>query len=708
MGAREIEEVSKSVKRLSVIEDVDDLQNPRLYLNRELSQIHFVRRVLAQAKDPTVPLLERMRFLTICSALVDEFFEVRVAGVRQRINLELPASGPDGMPPAELLRSIRSSVRDLNEDLYAVLNDVLLPELADQEIRLLRRDDLSQAQRAWIRDYFDREALPVLTPIALDQAHPFPNLVNKSLAFIVTLTGSDAFRRTSNVAVVQVPRCLPRVLQVPEEVADGPYDFIAISAVIHANMERLFPGMRVTGCHQFRLTRNSDLWLDHEEVDDLLSALQGELPQRNFGDAVRLEVATSCHDHIATELLQRVGLASEDLYQVNGPVNLSRLGAIVDLVDRPELKYPRFSHGMPDVLREVSSIFDVLDTTDVLLHHPYQSFAPTMDMVRHAARDPDVLAIKQTLYRTEDESEIVDALIDAARAGKAVTVLIELRARFDEANNIKLATRLQQAGANVVYGVVGYKVHGKALMIVRRVGDGIRRYVHLGTGNYHAGTARFYTDFGLMSSDPELGEDLHRLFLQVAGLGAAPRMKTLIQAPFHLADRLNDFIEDEIKAAEKGREAWIRARMNSLTDPGIIRALYRASQAGVRVELLVRGVCRLRPGIPGISENVVVRSLVGRFLEHSRVFQFCANGEGRAFFSSADWMERNLHRRVELCVPLTNPPIRERILHEGLNVYFQPGTATWELQPDGRWSRTDPGDDGYIDVQEQLLKELSG
>jgi polyphosphate kinase len=698
------------VQRLELfgLEQVEDLRDPRLYLNRELSQIRFVRRVLAQAQDSTVPLLERLRFLTICSALLDEFFEIRVAGVKQRINLELPASGPDGLAPPELLRAIRTEVRELIEEQYAILNDVLLPALAEQEIRLLRRDELSQEQRAWVRDYFDTEALPVLTPISLDQAHPFPNLVNKSLAFIVTLTGSDAFGRSSNIAVVQVPRCLPRVIRLPEGVAEGPHDFIAISAVIHDNMERLFPGMRVTGCHQFRLTRNSDLWLDHEEVDDLLSALQGELPQRNFGDSVRLEVADSCHEHIAQHLLQRVGLSHADLYQVNGPVNLSRLGAIADLVDRPRLKYRRFSHGMPAILREASSVLDVLDTTEVLLHHPYQSFAPTMDMVRHAARDPDVLAIKQTFYRTEDESEIVDALIEAAQAGKAVTALIELRARFDEANNIKLATRLQQAGANVVYGVVGYKVHAKALLIVRRVGGRIRRYVHLSTGNYHAGTARFYTDFGLLSADPVLGRDVHRLFLQVAGLGAAPQMERLIQAPFHLAERLAELIEAETRAASEGREGWVRARMNSLTDPEIIRTLYRASQAGVKIELLIRGVCRLRPGIPGISENIRVQSFVGRFLEHSRIFHFCAGGVGQTFISSADWMERNLHRRVELCIPLINPPIRERVLAEGLNAYLQPGAQTWELQADGTYIQSSSGDVDPIDVQEQLLKELSG
>lgn len=689
-------------------EQIENLDDVRLYLNRELSQIRFVQRVLAQAKDTTVPLLERLRFLTICSALLDEFFEIRVAGVKQRINLELPASGPDGIAPPELLRSIRRAVRELIEEQYAILNDVLLPALAEKDIHLLRRDELSQAQREWVRDYFDKQVLPVLTPIGLDQAHPFPNLVNKSLAFIVTLTGSDAFGRTSNIAVVQVPRCLPRVIPLPKAVAKGEHDFIALSAVIHANMERLFPGMRVTGCHQFRLTRNSDLWLDHEEVDDLLSALQGELPQRNFGDAVRLEVADSCHRPIADQLLHRVGLSSEDLYRVNGPVNLNRLGAIVDLVDRPELKFPRFSHGMPAILREVPNIFDVLDTTEVLLHHPYQSFAPTMDMVRHAARDPDVIAIKQTLYRTETDSEIVDALIDAARAGKAVTVLIELRARFDEANNIQLATRLQQAGANVVYGVVGYKVHAKALLIVRRKGDGIRRYVHLGTGNYHAGTARFYTDFGLMSSDPKLGEDVHRLFLQVAGLGAAPQMNALIQAPFHLANRLEEMIAGEASAAQSGQKAWIRARMNALTDPGIIQALYKASQAGVKIDLLVRGVCRLRPGIPGISDNIRVVSFVGRFLEHSRVYSFCAGGQETCFIGSADWMERNLHRRVELCIPLHSAPVRKRVKDEGLETYFQPGTRVWELQSDGSWHLCQPDDESHLDAQSQLLKGLSG
>jgi polyphosphate kinase len=543
--------------------------------------------------------------------------------------------------------------------------------------------------------------------MGLDPAHPFPRVLNKGLNFIVEVTGADAFGRGSGVAVVQVPRSLPRVIALPRELAQGPHDFVLLSSIIHEHVGELFPGMTPTGCHQFRVTRNSDLWVDEEEVDNLLKALQGELPTRNFGAAVRLEVADTCTDAIAAYLLGQVSLEPEDLYRVKGPVNVHRLSAIIDAVDRPDLLDKPFVPAVPRRVAQSNDMFEVLRRGDLLLHHPYESFSPVVELLRQAARDPSVLAIKQTLYRTDQGSPLVESLIEAARAGKEVTAVVELRARFDEAANIDLATRLQEVGANVVYGIVGYKTHAKMLLIVRREQGRLRRYAHLGTGNYHARTARLYTDFGLLTAHRIVGEDVHRVFLQLTGLGRVKKLKKLVQSPFSLYAELTRLIDAEADRARKGKPARIRARMNSLSEPAVIRALYEASQAGVRVDLLVRGICCLRPGVPGVSENIRVRSIIGRFLEHSRAFWFDAGGEDRVLLSSADWMARNLFRRVEVAFPVEDARLKARVKHEAFEVFLGDDVAAWDLGADAVWRRARPSSGGGRLPQETLLEELS-
>jgi len=665
------------------------LDAPELHLNRELSLLAFQERVLHQATREDTPLLERLRFLTISTTNLDELFEVRVSSVKQQATYGVGYRGPDGRTARDTLAELAARAQELVRRQYQVLNEVILPELRARGVRILKRAEWTPGQRQWIRAYFHDEVLPILTPTALDPAHPFPNILNKCLNFIVEVRGEDAFGRRGGVAVVPAPRALPRIIRLPEGIAGGPWDFVLLSSVIHANIHELFPGMTIRGCHQFRVTRNSDLWVDEEEVDDLLHAIAGELPRRNYGDAVRLEVDDTCPQELAVFLLEQFGLEERDLFQVDGPVNLHRMSALHDQVDEPSMKYPPFVPTLPRRLAGEPEIFQVIRTGDVLLHHPFQSFTPVLDLVRQAATDPAVLAVKMTLYRTGADSPVAAALLDAARVGKEVTVVVELRARFDEKANIDLATRFKDAGANVVYGIVGRKTHAKMLLIVRREADGLRRYVHVGTGNYHSSTALAYTDLGLLSADPDLGLDVHHLFLQLTGFGRLAPMKKIIPAPFALLDEMVGLIDAEAEAARTGREARIVAKMNSLNEPAIIRALYRASQAGVRIELIVRGICTLRPGVPGVSDTITVRSVVGRFLEHTRIFFFHAGGERRLFIGSADWMPRNLFRRVECCVPIDNPRLKERVIDEGLSIYLSDETDAWLLDADGRYTPRD-------------------
>ncbi len=687
--------------------DIIDLKQPELYFNRELSLLEFNRRVLAQARDEATPLLERLRFLCIASTNLDEFFEIRVAGLKQRVELgAVQPSGPDNRTPQEILKAVSRQAHELMDEQYRILNEVLIPRLAEREIRLIRRTEWTEAQEAWVRKYFEESLLPVLSPLGLDPAHPFPRILNKSLNFIVSLEGRDAFGRSAEVAVAPAPRALPRIIQLPmEESGSGPFDFVFLSSVIHAYIDQQFPGMQVTGCYQFRVTRNSDLFVDEEEIDDLLRAVEGELASRRYGAAVRLEVAHDCPEDMVEYLLHKFQLGRDDLYQVNGPVNLNRLAAVCDLVDRPDVKYPGFSSGLPARLIGSPDLFEVVRKQDVLLHHPFESFLPVVDFLRQAAADPEVLAIKQTLYRTGPDSAIVDALVTAAQAGKEVTVVIELRARFDEAANIGLAERLQEAGAHVVYGIVGYKMHAKLILIVRREGRTLRRYTHLGTGNYHPRTARLYTDYGLFTSDPVIGDDIHRIFLQLTGVGRAPKIRKVLASPFALHGALLERIERETRHAAEGRAARIIVKVNALVESQVIQALYRASMAGVRVDLIVRGICCLRPGVPGVSDRIRVRSVVGRFLEHTRVYYFLNGGECEVFCASADWMERNFFRRVETCFPIESRALRDRVIKE-LKFYLKDNTQAWVLRSDGTYHRRVPRAGAAAFSAQQRLLEL--
>ncbi|MGQ0657425.1 MAG: polyphosphate kinase 1 [Chromatiales bacterium] len=688
--------------------DAIDLQRPDLYINRELSALEFNRRVLDLAKDESLPLLERLKFLCIVSTNLDEFFEIRVSGLKQQAVFGSAQRAPDQMSPAEQLKRISESAHSLVAEQYRVLNEVLIPRLAGENIRFPRRADWGARLADWVKRYFHRDLLPVLSPIGLDPAHPFPKILNKSLNFMVSLEGKDAFGRSSGIAIVQAPRSLPRVINVPESYAEGPHDFVFLSSVIHAHVGDLFPGMTVTGCYQFRVTRDSDLFVDDEEVDDLLRALKGELPSRRFGDAVRIEIADNCPPEMMSFLLAEFDLSEEDFYRVNGPVNLSRLMAIHDLVDRPDLKFTPFTPGLPKRLDTDKDIFETIRKNDLLLHHPFQSFVPVVDFIRQAANDPQVLAIKQTLYRTGADSVVAQALIEAARKGKEITVVIELRARFDEEANIELADQLQEAGAHVVYGVVGYKTHAKLALVVRREERQLKRYVHLGTGNYHTRTARLYTDFGVLTSDTAICEDVHKVFQQLTALGRPGKLKKLLQSPFTLHKGMVDLIRKEAELANTGKPARIMARMNQLTDPSIIRELYQASQSGVKIDLIVRGVCVLRPGAKGISDNIQVRSIVGRFLEHSRVFYFHNDGEPRVFMSSADWMERNLYRRVEVCFPVEDKRLLARVVDEALTIYLADNVNAWVLQQDGAYKRLNPGSHKPRSAQATLLEQYCG
>jgi polyphosphate kinase len=680
--------------------DAPDLKAPHHYINRELSFLEFNQRVLDQALDESVPLLERLRFLCISSSNLDEFFEIRVAGLKQLTELGGGQLAPDGMSIPEQLAAIHDRATRLVAEQYRCLNDLLLPALAREGAPLLERSDWSPAAYQWLEQYFEREVEPVLSPLGLDPSRPFPRIQNKSLNFIVRLEGKDAFNRNSELAIVQAPRSLPRVVPLPQEGTGRAC--VLLSTIVQTFVSKLFTGIHVIGCYQFRVTRNSDLFVDEEEIDDLRRALEGELIHRRYGAAVRLEVASECPDDMVKFLHAQFAANGLDTYYVPGPVNLNRLTAVYDLVQRPDLKYPIFTPGLPKRLAGSTDLFAVIRHKDLLLHHPYQSFTPVMDFLRQAAADPQVLAIKQTLYRAGHDSPLVDALVAAANAGKDVTVIVELRARFDEEANIELSNRLQEAGAHVMYGVVGYKTHAKLLLVVRREQGGIRRYCHLGTGNYHPRTARQYTDYGLFTCDDEIGQDVHELFLQLTSLTQTPKLHRLTQSPFGLHDMVLGKIARETEHARAGRPARITAKMNALVDPESIEALYRASCTGVKIDLIVRGVCALRPGVPGVSENITVRSIVGRFLEHSRVFYFENGGEPELFCASADWMERNFFRRVEVAFPIRHQAQEERIRRD-LEVCLHDNCQSWELKPDGSYERIPRPAEKAVNAQMELL-----
>jgi len=657
------------------------------YLNREIGLLAFNRRVLAQALDDTVPLLERLRFLTIVSSNMDEFFEVRVAGLKEQIKAAAPIITTDGRTAHEVFQMVTAEAHALVAEQYRTLNDIILPALSEQGIRFLRRSKWTDEQKEWIRDYFFREMVPVLTPIGLDPSHPFPRVLNKSLNFAVELDGKDAFGRSSNAAIVQAPRVLPRVIRIPDKLAGCDFAFVFLSSILHEFVGELFSGMTVLGCYQFRVTRNSNLFVDEEEVTNLRTKLQGELPHRHFGDAVRLEVAQSTTETLTDFLLWQFGLEASDLYRVDGPVNLARLMSIPDIVDRPDLKFLPYVPGTPKAFAKGNNIFSTIRRGDILLHHPYQSFGPIIDLLNQAATDPQVVGIKMTVYRTGTDSVLMQSLIRAAQNGKQVTVVLELMARFDEEANIGWASKLEEVGAHVVYGVVGYKTHAKALLIVRREEGGLKRYAHLGTGNYHPRTARLYSDFGLMTANDEITADVGEVFKQLTGLGKARALTHLWQAPFTLQPNVVAAIRAEAEAARAGKKGAIVAKMNSLLEPETVAALYEASQAGVQIDLIIRGVCGLRAGVPGLSENIRVRSIIGRFLEHHRVFYFYDGGKESVYISSADWMDRNFFKRIELAIPILDPKLKKRVIAEGLKVYLADNQQAWDMNGEGVYQR---------------------
>ena len=685
-----------------------DLHNPDLYLNRDLSILEFNWRVLQQALDPSVPLLERLNYLCISCTNLDEFFEVRVAGLIQQVEISDPYFEADQVPASESLKNISVRAHELVEEQYHVLNEVLLPALAEADIKILPRLDWTDQQKDWLYNYFLDEVSPILSPMGLDSAHPFPRILNKSLNFIISLVGKDSFGRNRSSAIIQAPRSLARVIPLPEEICpSGSYNFVFLSSIIHAFADDLFYGMKVKGFYQFRITRNSDLAIDTEETSDLLVAISDELTHRHYGDEVRLEIAHNCPLEMVEFLRKQCGMKKDNIYLTNGPVNLSRIQAIYALVKRPDLKFKPFTQGRPEELVSNTDMFAVIRKQDVLLHHPYQSFSPVVDLLKQASSDTSVLAIKQTLYRTGTKSPIVDALIAAARAGKEVTVVIELRARFDEEANVALAAKLQQAAVHVVYGVVGYKTHAKMLLILRREKNKLRHYVHLGTGNYHPSTSRLYTDYGLMSNDKQLGEDVSNLFVQLTSVGKIPKMHKLLHAPFTLHDGLLTRIDREITHAQAGHQAHIIIKVNAIVEPEIIQAFYRASMAGVKVDLIVRGICSLKPGIAGISENIQVRSIIGRFLEHTRVFYFANNDSVEVWAASADLMKRNLLRRVETAFPIEQKKLKNTLI-EDLNTYLTDNNQAWILSANGRYHRIEkPEQSDLISAQTFLLSKLA-
>ncbi len=690
-----------------IMEEID-FNSPELYLNRELSLLEFNWRVLQQALDSNVPLLERLNYLCISSTNLDEFFEVRVAGLIQQIEIGDPYLEADQVTANDLLKLIATRAHELVDEQYQVLNDMLLPELAEHAIEILTRAKWSDQQTSWLRTYFLEDVAPILSPMGLDSSHPFPRLLNKSLNFIVSLVGKDAFGRNRSSAILQAPRALPRLIELPEQLhEEGEHRFVFLSSIIHAFADELFYGMTVKGCYQFRVTRNSDLAIDTEETSDLLVAISDELTHRNYGDEVRLEIAHTCPEEMVDFLRIQCGMHQNNVYLVNGPVNLSRLQALYSLIERPDLKFKPFTQGRPSVVAADSDILATIRKQDILLHHPYQSFSPIIDFLKQAAADPAVLVIKQTLYRTGAKSPIVDALVSASQAGKEVTVVIELRARFDEAENVALAARLQQAAVHVVYGIVGYKTHAKMLLVLRRENNKLCHYIHLGTGNYHRSTSRIYTDYGLLTYDKKIGEDVSNLFAQITSLGKIPKMHKLLHAPFTLHEGLLHRIDREITHAQKGKTARIIAKVNALVEPEIIKAFYKASIAGVTIDLIVRGTCCIKPGVTGLSENIHVRSIIGRFLEHTRVFYFENNGESEVWAASADLMKRNLLRRVEACFPIENKKAKKRIIND-LELYLADNTQAWLLAENGRYQHVERGkDEEAISAQTTLLIELA-
>jgi polyphosphate kinase len=660
-----------------------DAVSPAQFINRELSWLEFNQRVLDEAIDATNPLLERLKFFCIVNSNLDEFFEVRVAGLKQQIESDVVERTLDGMTASETFRAITTRVRRMVQDQYTCWREQLLPALAKNGIRILALTRLEPQDAQWVQEYFRTQVRPVLTPLAIDPAHPFPQLLNKSLNLIVRLEMARDQEVFKHLAVVQIPRILPRMIKLPR--ADGRQDYVDLSDLIGHYLADLFPGTCTVGYWGFRVTRNSELYIDEEETANLLKAVETELHNRRKGDAVRLEVEHECPPFIHEALLKTLRLTEDDLYAVNGPLNPTGLMALYEGDHSPELRDPPFIAPIARSLQDQPDIFAAIRERDILLHHPFENFSSVVDFLEQAATDPNVLAIKQTLYRTGGDLRIIGALENAVRNGKQVTAVVELRARFDEANNIQWARHLEESGVHVVYGLVGYKIHGKSCLVVRREGHEIRRYVHFSTGNYNPSTARLYTDLGLLTCRPAFGEDATNFFNLLTGICQFQPLQKLVIAPFELHDRMLQLIEREAEHARQGLPARIIAKINSLAERKIIEALYSASQAGVQIDLVVRGICSLRPGVEGLSENITVRSIVDRFLEHSRVFYFENACQPQVFIGSADWLPRNFFRRIEVVFPVEDGVLRDRIIREILAVPLADNTKARFLQPDGTY-----------------------
>lgn len=665
-----------------------NLPAPGRLLNRELSWLEFNQRVLDEALDPQNPLLERLKFFCIVSSNLDEFFEVRVAGLKQQIESDVVERSPDGLTATETFRAIARRVRQMVRDQYACWKEQLGPALAQNGVRILDPTDLDAGDLNWLKEYYQAQVRPVLTPLAIDPAHPFPQLLNKSLNLIVRLEMRRNQEVLKHLAVVQIPRILPRMVQLPR--ADNRRDYVYLGRVIGHYLADLFPGTRLVGYWPFRVTRNSELYIDEEETANLLKAVENELHNRRKGDAVRLETEPDCPEALREVLLKTLRLTEEDLYLIDGPLNPTRLMVLYEGDHSPELRDPPFVAPAPAALRGQPDVFTAIRQKDILLHHPYENFSSVVGFLEQAAVDPDVLAIKQTLYRTGGDPRIIGALESAVHNGKQVTAVVELRARFDEANNIQWARQLEESGVHVVYGLVGYKIHAKTTLVVRREGHDIRRYVHLSTGNYNPTTAKLYTDIGLLTCRPDFGEDATNFFNLLTGICQFQPMRKLVVSPFEMHDRMLQLVEREAENARHGLPARIIAKINSLAGNEIIEALYRASQAGVEIELLVRGICCLRPGVKGLSENIRVRSIVDRFLEHSRIYYFENACQPQVFLSSADWLPRNFFRRIELAFPIEDGRLRERLISEILAVILADNTKTRFLQPDGSYRQASP------------------
>ncbi|MDS1142492.1 polyphosphate kinase 1 [Pusillimonas sp. SM2304] len=678
-------------------------------LNRELSLLKFNERVLAMAENRNTPLLERLRYLCIVSSNLDEFFEIRISSLKEQQRQTPNVVGVDGYTPGEAFERVQLATHELVDRQNSLLTNQVLPKLKAHGIALIEPADWGEELHAWAHAGFEREVMPMLTPIGLDPAHPFPRVYNKSLNFIVALSGQDAFGRSASIAIVQAPRALPRVMKVPADIAGMPHGYILLTALISTFVGELFPGLDVKGVYQWRVTRNSDLFVDEEEITNLRQALQGELSQRNFGAAVRLEIDQFMPPDLEAFLQQEFMLQPQDTYRVSGPVNLSRLMQLCNVVDRPELLFPDHRPKMPAPFDQAGddpeSMFAAIAQQDQLLHHPYQSFQPVLSFLTAAALDPAVVAIKQTIYRTGEDSELMRLLLAAAKAGKEVTVVVELMARFDEQTNINWAAKLEEVGAHVSYGVVGHKTHAKMALVLRREKGHIRRYGHLGTGNYHPRTARLYTDFGLLTADQKMCEDMDKVFSLLTGLGARRPLKLLLQSPFTLHETMVALIRSEAAHAKAGKKARIMAKMNSLLEPVIIDALYKASAAGVKIDLIIRGACALRAGVPGLSENIRVRSIVGQFLEHSRVFYFYNNGAENVYLSSADWMDRNFFRRVELAFPILDKTLKKRVINEAFTYALRDNQLAWRALPNGGYAKVS-GRGKAFNLHQHLVKQL--